>query len=98
MHVVILRAQQVAGPGSTPVFTVPKGPYEVGCAYDCQSAQTAEQSLEILDVVVQGATSTAFHSTDLQGSGTLVVSATGDQKLEIDTAAGCKWVIEVAAP
>jgi hypothetical protein len=98
MHHVVLQTQQVAGPGSTPEFTVPQGPYEVGYAFDCQSAPTPEQSFQVLDVPVQGAARTVFHSMDLQGSGTLVVSTTGGQKLEVETAAGCQWVMKVVAP
>lgn len=98
MHITVLQTQQLSGPGSTPEFTVAEGPYEVGYAYDCQSAPTAEQSFQILGVPVQGGPSTVFHSTVLQGSGTLVVSTTGDQKLEVQTAAACQWVMKVVAP
>jgi hypothetical protein len=97
MHIVVLQTQQVAGPGSTPEFTVFQGPYEVGYAYDCQSEPTAEQSFRVLDVLVPGGTSTVFHSADLQGSGAFVVSTTGDQRLEVETAAACQWVLKVVA-
>ncbi len=98
MHIVVLQTQQVSGPGSTPEFTVLQGPYEVGYAYDCQSAPTAEQLFQVLDVPAHGATGSIFSSRNLQGSGTLVVTATGDQKLEVETAAACQWVMKVVAP
>jgi hypothetical protein len=92
MHIVVLQTEQVAGPGSTPEFTVPQTPYEVGYAYDCQSAPSAEQSFQVLDVPAQGGTSSLF------SSGTLVVHATGDQRLEVKTAAPCQWALKVVAP
>ncbi|HUC12933.1 MAG TPA: hypothetical protein VMS00_00640, partial [Acidimicrobiales bacterium] len=82
----------------TPEFTVLKGPYEVGYAYDCQSAPTSEQSFQILDLPVPGGPTSVFSSRDLQGSGTVVVPTTGDQKLEVETAAACQWVMKVVAP
>jgi hypothetical protein len=98
MHLLVLQTQQVSGPGSTPEFTVQQGPYEVGYAYDCQSAPTADQSFQILDVPARGGTSSVFSSTVVQGSGTVVVPVTGDQKLEVETAPACQWVMKVVAP
>jgi hypothetical protein len=98
MHIVVLQTQQVAGPGQTPEFTVAQGPYEVGYAYDCESALTADQSFQILVAPAQGGSSSVFSSTQVQGSGTLVVPTTGDQKLEVETAAACQWVMKVVAP
>lgn len=98
MHLVVLQTQQVSGPGSTPEFTVLQGPYEVGYAYDCQSAPVAQQAFQVLDVPAHGATSSVLSSRDLQGSGTVVVSATGDQKLKVETAPACQWVMKVVAP
>ncbi len=98
MHVVVLQTEQVAGPGSTPDFTVLQGPYEVGYAYDCESAPTAEQSFQVLDVPAQAGSSSVLNSTDLQGSGTIVISTTGDQKLEVETGPACQWVMKVVAP
>ena len=98
MQIVVLQTQQVAGPGQTPEFTVAQGPYEVGYAYDCESALTADQSFQVLLLPVQGSTTSVFSSTQVQGSGTLVVPTTGDQKLEVETAAACQWVMKVVAP
>jgi hypothetical protein len=98
MHIVVLQTEQVAGPGSTPEFAVLQAPYEVGYAYDCQAAPTSQQSFQVLVVPAKGGTSSLFSSTDLQGSGTLVVSTTGDQKLQVETAAACQWALKVVAP
>ena len=97
MHLVVLQTQQVLRTRLDPGVHVQQGPYEVGYAYDCQSAGCTTD-VPILDVADRGATSSVLSSRDLQGSGTVVVSAKGDQKLKVETAPACQWVMKVVAP
>ena len=100
MKTVVLQTPQTTGPASTPQFTIPKGPYEFGYAYDCQAAPAADQSFAVSVVTAGGP---AHHSRShpdigLKGSGTRVVATEGAQTLDVETAAACQWVLKVVAP
>ncbi len=99
MRTVVLQTPQTNGPSSTPEFTIGRGPYEFGYAYDCEAAPTADQAFEVEVVEADG--NVAFpvvRSTELKGTGSRVVARTGQQKLEVETAAACEWVLRVVAP
>lgn len=99
MTTVVLETAQTSGPASTPEFTISRGPYEVGFAFECQSAPASTQSFTISVVTPSGAVpSPVFSGHGSQGSGTRVVARTGQQKLEVRTAAACVWVLKVVAP
>jgi len=99
MKTVVLQTPQTTGPASTPQFTIPKGPYEFGYAYDCQAAPAADQSFAVSVVTAGGpAPSPAVFSRGLKGSGTRVVATEGAQTLDVETAAACQWVLKVVAP
>jgi hypothetical protein len=99
MRTVVLQTPQTAGSSSTPEFTISQAPYEFGYAYDCQAAPSAEQSFQVVVVTAAGPAATpAFFSRELKGAGTAVVGVRGAQKLEVETAAACEWVLRVVAP
>jgi hypothetical protein len=99
MRVVVLQTVQESGSASTALFTITEAPYEVGYAYDCQTVPTADRSFEIGLMTKRGAApAPVFYSKNVNGTGTRVVATTGAQRLVVETAAGCQWVLRVVAP
>ena len=85
-----------SGSSSTPEFTIQKGPYEFGYAYDCEAAPSAEQSFQVSVVTASGpAASPAVYLKGLKGAGTRVVASTGAQSLDVETAVACRSILKV---
>jgi hypothetical protein len=99
MRTVVLQTVQESGSASTALFTITEAPYEVGYAYDCQTVPTPDRSFEIGLMTAQGPASVpVFYSKKVNGTGTRVVATTGAQRLVVQTAPGCQWVLRVVAP
>ena len=90
---------QESGSASTSLFTITKAPYEVGYAYDCQTVPTADRSFEIGLMTKRGAAAApVFYSKKVNGTGARGRRHHGAQRLVVETATACQWVLRVVAP
>ncbi len=78
---------------------MPQAPYEVGYAYECQAAPSAEQTFRLV-LLIDGKpqASPIVESARVNGSGTTVVDYSGLQQLDVQTGAQCQWALKVVAP
>jgi hypothetical protein len=92
-----LAPDQSSGNGTTADFTVGGGTWNIGWAYQCTPAPASGVAFEIFVVPAGGSpgATPAVSGSAASGQSVTPQTSTGSQQLQIETSAGCRWVVKV---